>query len=204
MGDEHKDCDATVDAINAELAAERATFATLRAALEEISAELPCQTPCKPGPSGCVHCGHQTERWCAGCVARAALSATNPGERAPWRDAGDGLHRIQSPIVLTDDPARPTAPAREAPICGVIIGQDPTTDTLGLCTRTTPCPEHPTKLVARISLGAAEPVEQEGAWVRCVACGTNNETCAILEETCCPDCNHPTHDARPSPKDGTP
>lgn len=35
-------------------------------------------------------------------------------------------------------------------LCGVILGEDKATGTLGLCPRPRPCPEHPTKLVAAI------------------------------------------------------
>jgi hypothetical protein len=46
----------------------------LRAALEEISRELPCDRPCRPERPPCETCGHSPVRvWCAGCVARAAL-----------------------------------------------------------------------------------------------------------------------------------
>lgn len=54
------------------LAAERDR---LKAALEEISGELPCERPCKPCQPDCETCGvHRGGYWCAGCVARAALS----------------------------------------------------------------------------------------------------------------------------------
>jgi len=47
----------------------------LREALEEISRELPCKTPCRPLQPNCETCGaHRGGYWCAGCVASAALT----------------------------------------------------------------------------------------------------------------------------------
>lgn len=72
-------CQANRDTLRAELAALRARLApteAYRAALEEISLQLPCDHPCDVVlESSCDKCGHETgPRWCAGCTARAALS----------------------------------------------------------------------------------------------------------------------------------
>ena len=48
-------------------------IAILNDALCDISEKLPCESPCPPTYVDCEKCGATKERWCAGCVARAAL-----------------------------------------------------------------------------------------------------------------------------------
>lgn len=61
----------------AERDAAQATTERYRQALKEISGVLDCEAPCDmSATSACGTCGHKShQRWCAGCVARAALSA---------------------------------------------------------------------------------------------------------------------------------
>lgn len=70
--------DANVRA-EAERDAAIARVATQAEALEEISGRLECEEPCSPFYVSC-ECGKKKERWCAGCVARAAIAKTSADE----------------------------------------------------------------------------------------------------------------------------
>lgn len=52
--------------------------AAMREALRDIDAHLPCETRCENGgkdvSSKCHECGNEKHSWCAGCIARSALT----------------------------------------------------------------------------------------------------------------------------------
>lgn len=79
MSDCCGECDASqneveVSSLRRDLAVTRAALAQCATALQDISSNLECDSPCGPYYVSC-ECGKKTERWCAGCVARVALAS---------------------------------------------------------------------------------------------------------------------------------
>ncbi len=69
--------------------AQQARIEKLEKALQEISKSLPCDSPCNMSePETCDKCWHKPSRsWCAGCIAREALSTAPSTKRISLEEA---------------------------------------------------------------------------------------------------------------------
>ena len=68
---------------------QRCLLAQRTEALQNISEQLPCTEPCEMRPAlpNCPECGAwRSEKWCAGCVARAALAAARRAAKYETED----------------------------------------------------------------------------------------------------------------------
>jgi hypothetical protein len=77
---------------------------------------------------------------------------------------------LETMTGASPSPSNPGRAAETTGRCGVIIGTDAATSAVGICHRAMPCPEHPTRLVAVVSLPDATPEAPEAKTHTCERC----------------------------------